>query len=69
MQVSIKKFDVEMEIKNKGIEIDIYSPDGKEFLGDLIVTKTGVIWCEGKTKRANGKKMNWKKFMELMGEQ
>lgn len=69
MKVSIKKFDVEMDIKTKGIEIDIYTPDGKEFLGDLIVTKSSVIWCEGKTSRARGKKLSWKKFIEVMNGQ
>lgn len=66
MKVSIKKFDVEMEIKNKGIELDIYSPDGENFLGDLVITRAGLIWCEGKTNRKNGVPISWKDFIDYM---
>jgi hypothetical protein len=55
MKVWVKSFDVAMELKNKGIELDIYNEDGTEHLGDLIVTKTKLIWCKGKTHRKNGK--------------
>ena len=63
MKVTIKSFDVGMEVKNSGIEFDIHSPDGENFLGDLILTKTGLIWCDGKTSRANGKKVSWQEFI------
>ena len=56
MKVAIKSFDVAMEVKNNGIEFEVRTPAG-EFLGDLILTKTQVIWCQGQTTRANGKKM------------
>jgi hypothetical protein len=46
MKVSIKSFDVAMEVKNKGVELDIYDNDGNH-LGDLVVTKAKVIWCKG----------------------
>lgn len=65
MQVSIKKFDVEMQLKNKGMEIDVYKPDGT-FMGDLVVTKTGLTWCKGKTKPANGVKVTWQQFIDYM---
>jgi hypothetical protein len=65
MKVSVKDFSVDMEIKNKGIELDIYSNDNKH-LGDLVVTKTNLIWCKGKTAPANGKKVKWEKFIEWM---
>jgi len=32
MKVTIKSFDVEMEVKNAGFEFEVYSPDGKEHL-------------------------------------
>ena len=41
MNVSIKSFDVKMEVKNKGVEFEVRDTQGK-FLGDCIVTKTGV---------------------------
>jgi hypothetical protein len=64
MKVSIKDLSVDMEIKNNGIELDVYSPDGNTHHGDLIVTKTGLVWCKGKTSAKNGKKVAWTSFIE-----
>jgi hypothetical protein len=68
VNVSIKEFDVEMKIKTKGIELDIYDNDGKH-LGDCVVTKTRLIWCKGKTMPKNGKAITWEKFMAFMDSQ
>jgi hypothetical protein len=65
MKVSIKDFAVTMEIKNKGVELDVYSNDRKH-LGDLVVTKTGLTWCKGKTPPVNGKKISWTDFTAFM---
>lgn len=65
MQVSIKSFNVEMSVKNKGIEFEIYD-NGGDFLGDIIITKTGLEWCQGKTRVGNGVKVTWKKFIAMM---
>jgi hypothetical protein len=65
MKVSIKDFDVAMDVKNKGIEFEVYD-NHDVFLGDFILTKTGVIWCKGKTGRQNGKKLSWEQFIENM---
>jgi len=67
MQVKIKSFDVEMDVKNNGVEFQVHDNDGK-FLGDVYVAKSGVTWCAGKTTRANGKKVTWAKFIELMSD-
>lgn len=64
MKVSIKDLSVDMEIKNKGIELDVY--DDGTHLGDLVVTKSGLTWCKGKTAKENGVKISWKKFIEFM---
>lgn len=68
MQVKIKSFDVDMEIKNKGIEIDI-NDNGGGHRGDLVVTKTGLVWCPGKTQRKNGIKVDWDTFIDWIGAQ
>ena len=68
MKVIFKKFDVEMELKNKGIELDVCDTAGKH-IGDLVVTKTKLIWCPGKTQPKNGKTITWDKFIELMQSQ
>ena len=65
MKVSIKDFQISMDIKNSGIELDIYSNDDKH-LGDLVVNKTRLVWCKGKTDVANGKKISWEDFIEFM---
>jgi len=63
MKVSIKDLSVAMELKNNGIELDVYSANGNDHLGDLIVTKSGLTWCKGRTKRANGVKKSWQEFI------
>lgn len=68
MQVTIKSFDLDIDIKNKGIELDVYSADGSDHLGDLVITKSQVIWCDGRKSRENGIKVSWTEFIKLMKE-
>jgi hypothetical protein len=65
MKVSIKSFNVQMDIKNNGIEFEVYGHDG-EFWGDCILTKSGLTWCQGKTSRQNGEKVSWTQFVRWM---
>jgi len=65
VNVWIKKFDVEIQLKNNGVELAVYDT-GDKHRGDLVVTKTQVIWCEGKTSRANGKSLSWNQFIDVM---
>lgn len=65
MKVGIKDLSVSMEIKNKGVELDVYD-NQDNFLGDLIVTKTRLTWCPGKTKADNGHKIEWQDFIDFM---
>ena len=65
MKVTIKNFDVAMELKNKGIEIDIYDGNNNH-LGDLVITKAKVIWCKGKTSRKKGKAFPWSRFIQIL---
>jgi hypothetical protein len=64
MKVLIKSFDVQMEVKNLGIEFEVRSADGKSQLGDLVLAKSGLVWCKGKKDRKNGVKISWEKFIE-----
>lgn len=68
MTVFVKDLSVTIEIKNKGMELEIRDSKG-EFKGDVVVTKTGITWCKGKTKVANGIKVSWDKFAELLEAQ
>ena len=64
MKVNIKDLGIELAVKNKGVEFEIRSMDGKQ-LGDLVVNKRGLTWCKGKTKAINGKSITWQKFIEF----
>ena len=66
MDVSIKSFGTGLPIRTTGIEIDVAKPNGKGRLGDLIVTKTGLIWCKGRTTRENGEFVSWTDFVKWM---
>lgn len=59
MEVWIKSLEVDMQVKQKGIELEVRSADGKEQLGDCYATMTGLIWCKGKIKKENGVKIKW----------
>jgi hypothetical protein len=65
MKVSVKDFAVTMELKNKGIELDVYDNEGNH-LGDLAISKTRLIWCKGKTKPENGIPITWGDFINHM---
>jgi hypothetical protein len=51
--------------ENKGIEIDVYDSQDKH-LGDLIVTKSGLTWCKGRTRKENGTPVSWSEFIAWM---
>ena len=64
MRVNIKSFNVDMQVKNKGIELEVRTPDGKKQLGDLVVTTTGLTWCRGRIPPKNGTKITWQQFIK-----
>ncbi len=66
MKVTIKNFDVAMEVKNKGIEFEVRSANGEDHLGDVVLTKSGLTWCKGRTDVKNGIKVNWNNFIAWM---
>ncbi len=49
MKVTIKSFDVEMEVKNAGIEFEVYSPDRREN-GKEIGWTEFIEWAETQEK-------------------
>jgi hypothetical protein len=65
VKVTVKRFNVDMEVKNAGIEFEVRSPDGKTHLGDLVLTKSNLIWCPGQTQPKNGYKMPWNDFIKV----
>ena len=65
MEVWIKSLEVEMQVKQKGIELEVRGKDGKSQLGDCYATMTGLIWCKGKVKKENGIKMKWEDLIAI----
>ena len=63
VKVVIKQFLDRMEIKSKGMELVVRTPDGKSHRGDLVVTSTGLTWCKGRTTAKNGIKLTWDEFI------
>ena len=66
MEVKIKEFNVDMEVKTSGIEFEVRDPSGEEHLGDLILTSTRLIWCRSRVRRENGVRIEWQEFIDLM---
>ena len=66
MEVKIKSFDVGMKVKSNGIEFEVRKPDGSAHIGDCYLTMTGLVWCAGKTAKANGVRISWPELMEIM---
>ena len=66
MKVLIKKFQIDMEVKSRGIEFEVRTPDNSQQIGDCYVTNTGLIWCKGKTDKANGIKISWTNLTEIL---
>ncbi len=66
MNVKVKSFDVNMDVKKKGIELEVRTPSGDSQLGDCYVTMTGLVWCPGKTNKKNGIKIDWSDLINLM---
>jgi len=58
MKVSVKDFQVSMELGNNGIELDVYDNQGAH-KGDLRIGKATIEWCQGRVHRGNGKKKSW----------
>ena len=65
MQVWIKSLEVDMQVKQKGIELEVRSADGKDQLGDCYATMTGLVWCKGKVQKANGVNVKWDDFVTI----
>jgi hypothetical protein len=69
MKIKIKDLNIaSMRIESKGVELDISNDKGGR-LGDLVITDTEIIWCEGKTTPEHGGSINWGEFLKYMGKQ
>jgi hypothetical protein len=62
MKVKIKDLSAEIELKNNGMELQVHDNEDNH-LGDLIVNKTRLEWCDGRTRAGNGVQISWKDFI------
>jgi len=65
MKVSIKEFQVDMELGTNGIELDVYDASGVNHLGDLRIGKATIEWCRGKKQRGNGVQKSWDELIRF----
>jgi hypothetical protein len=63
LKVKVKELNAEIELKNSGMELQIHSNVGKH-LGSLVVNKTRVEWCDGRTRAGNGVQISWQAFID-----
>jgi len=64
MKVSVKDFQVSMEIGNNGIELDVYNSQNTH-LGDLRIGRATIEWCAGRIHRGNGVKKSWEQLIDF----
>lgn len=67
MNLSIKKFEVQMDLKNKGMELEVRTSKD-EHIGDLIVKKKGLTWCSGRTTEKYGTTKSWEEIIEFFNK-
>ncbi len=53
----------EMPLRNNGITLKVYS-NADEYLGKLFVGKAKIVWCDGRTRKENGKETGWEALIE-----
>lgn len=62
MKVQVKELSAEIVLKNNGMELQVHDNDDNH-LGDLVVNKARLEWCDGRTRAGNGVKISWKEFI------
>jgi hypothetical protein len=67
MQIKTQPFKEAIEIKNTGIAFDVYNSGAKR-IGDLAVTKNGLVWNNGSAQR-KAVTVKWDDFITWMQKQ
>ncbi len=55
-----------MDVGSKGIEFEVREPSDDKHLGDIFIAKGGITWCQGRTRKENGKTVSWNTFIQWM---
>ena len=67
MEVRIKQLDINMFVKQNGIEFEVRTPDGTSQVGDCYLTMTGLVWCKGRITKPKGVKISWNELAVILG--
>ncbi len=67
MQIKTQPFKEAIELKNTGIAFDVYNSGAKR-IGDLAVTKNGLVWNNGSAQR-KAVTVKWDDFISFMQKQ
>lgn len=67
--LGIETADRGIEVKNKGMEINVRKLSGDSHIGTLIIRKKGLEWCKGKTRSPNGIPVSWDEFIDWMEQE
>jgi hypothetical protein len=67
MQIKTQPFKEAIEIKSSGIAFDVYN-NGAKRIGDLAVTKNGLVWSNGSAQR-KAVTVKWDDFISWMQKQ
>jgi hypothetical protein len=67
MKVSVKDFQVSMELGNNGLEMDVYDNQDNH-LGDLRIGRGTIEWCAGRTRKGNGKQKSWDELIAFFND-
>ena len=68
MQIKTQPIKEAIEIKSSGIAFDVYN-NGAKRIGDLAITKNGLVWSNGSTQRTKGVIVKWDQFINWMQSQ
>jgi hypothetical protein len=66
VEVRIKQLDINMLVKQNGIEFEVRTPDGTSQVGDCYLTMTGLVWCKGKITKPKGVKISWNELAVIL---
>jgi hypothetical protein len=68
MQIKTQPIKEAIEIKSSGIAFDVYN-NGAKRIGDLAITKNGLVWNNGSAQRTKGVTVKWDQFITWMQSQ
>ena len=60
-----RETEKQVDVRTKAEQYQIWDNNNK-FKGSLYINKAKLVWCQGRTQEANGKKIAWEEFISYM---